>query len=162
MRPRGLPHARLPCPTPSPGVCSNSCPFVDGNGHWKCPLYGDNETLEEAAAPHGSWMSLRGLSLHGPHAPRKLTGPRGACCALRPACSPVPHLKRDDAILGSGQEATLVCRSQDSSRNRCPRDRDRRHKTSPEPAAVPESKEASTIAAPGGRSVANTRQFQPR
>ena len=23
--PRGLQHARLPCPSPSPGVCSNSC-----------------------------------------------------------------------------------------------------------------------------------------
>ena len=25
--PRGLQHARLPCPTASPGACSNSCPF---------------------------------------------------------------------------------------------------------------------------------------
>ena len=24
--PRGLQHARLPCPSPTPGVCSNSCP----------------------------------------------------------------------------------------------------------------------------------------
>ena len=23
--PHGLPHARLPCPSPSPGACSNSC-----------------------------------------------------------------------------------------------------------------------------------------
>ena len=23
----GLQHARLPCPSPSPGVCSNSCPL---------------------------------------------------------------------------------------------------------------------------------------
>ena len=153
LRPRGLPHTRLPCPSPSPGVCSNSRPFVDGNGHWKCPLHGANEALEEAAAPRGSWMSLRGLSLRGPHAPGKLAGPRGACCTLQPACSPVPHLKPDDAILGGGQGAALVCRSgQDSSRSRCPQDWDRRHKTGPEPTAVPESKEASTIAAPGGRS----------
>ena len=26
LRPHGLQHARLPCPSPSPGVCSNSCP----------------------------------------------------------------------------------------------------------------------------------------
>ena len=26
LRPLGLQHARLPCPTPTPGVCSNSCP----------------------------------------------------------------------------------------------------------------------------------------
>ena len=27
LRPRGLQHARLPCPSPSPGACSNSCPL---------------------------------------------------------------------------------------------------------------------------------------
>ena len=27
LRPHGLQHARLPCPTLSPGVCSNSCPL---------------------------------------------------------------------------------------------------------------------------------------
>ena len=26
MQPNGLQHARLPCPSPAPGVCSNSCP----------------------------------------------------------------------------------------------------------------------------------------
>ena len=27
LRPHGLQHARLPCPSPYPGVCSNSCPL---------------------------------------------------------------------------------------------------------------------------------------
>ena len=27
LRPLGLQHARLPCPSPTPGVCSNSCPL---------------------------------------------------------------------------------------------------------------------------------------
>ena len=27
LRPRGVQHARLPCPSPSPGICSNSCPL---------------------------------------------------------------------------------------------------------------------------------------
>ena len=27
LRPHGLPHTRLPCPSPSPGACSNSCPL---------------------------------------------------------------------------------------------------------------------------------------
>ena len=27
LRSRGLQHARLPCPSPSPGVCSDSCPL---------------------------------------------------------------------------------------------------------------------------------------
>ena len=26
LRPHGLQHTRLPCPSPAPGVCSNSCP----------------------------------------------------------------------------------------------------------------------------------------
>ena len=28
LRSHGLQHARLPCPSPSPGVCSNSCPLI--------------------------------------------------------------------------------------------------------------------------------------
>ena len=27
LRPHGLQHARLPCPSPTPGGCSNSCPL---------------------------------------------------------------------------------------------------------------------------------------
>ena len=27
LQPHGLQHARLPCPSPTPGVCSNSCPL---------------------------------------------------------------------------------------------------------------------------------------
>ena len=27
LRPRGLQHTRLPCPSPSPRACSNSCPL---------------------------------------------------------------------------------------------------------------------------------------
>ena len=27
LRPHGLQHARLPCPSPTPRVCSNSCPL---------------------------------------------------------------------------------------------------------------------------------------
>ena len=27
LRPRGLQHTRLPCPSPTPGACSNSCPL---------------------------------------------------------------------------------------------------------------------------------------
>ena len=33
LQPRGLQHARLPCLSPSPGVCSNSCPLS-----WWCHL----------------------------------------------------------------------------------------------------------------------------
>ena len=33
LRPQGLQHARLPCPSPTPGACSNSCP----SSHWCHP-----------------------------------------------------------------------------------------------------------------------------
>ena len=33
LRPHGLQHARLPCPSLSPGVCSNSCPL----SQWRHP-----------------------------------------------------------------------------------------------------------------------------
>ena len=33
LRPRGLQHIRLPCPSPPPGACSNSCPF----SQWRHP-----------------------------------------------------------------------------------------------------------------------------
>ena len=33
VQPHGLQHARLPCPSPSPGTCSNSCPL----SHWCYP-----------------------------------------------------------------------------------------------------------------------------
>ena len=57
LRPHGLQHARLPCPSPSPRVCSNSCPLswwchptILPSGHpssscpqsfpasWSCPV----------------------------------------------------------------------------------------------------------------------------
>ena len=28
LQPHGLQHARLPCPSPTPETCSNSCPFL--------------------------------------------------------------------------------------------------------------------------------------
>ena len=38
--PRGLQHARLPCPSSSPGVCSNSCPL----GKWCHPAISSSVT----------------------------------------------------------------------------------------------------------------------
>ena len=34
LRPRGLQYVRLPCPSPSPGACSNSCPL----SQWGHPI----------------------------------------------------------------------------------------------------------------------------
>ena len=34
LRPHGLQHARLPCPSPPPGVCSDSCPSSEWCLSW--------------------------------------------------------------------------------------------------------------------------------
>ena len=41
LRPHGLQHTRLPCPSLSPGICSNSCPLS-----WWCYL-----TISSSADP---------------------------------------------------------------------------------------------------------------
>ena len=44
--PHGLQHARLPCPSPSPRACSNSCPWS-----WWC-----HPTISSSAAPFSSCL----------------------------------------------------------------------------------------------------------
>ena len=44
--PHGLQHARLPCPSPTLGACSNSCPWVgDANWDWWPWIYNDSSAL---------------------------------------------------------------------------------------------------------------------
>ena len=44
--PRGLQHTRLLCPSPCPGVCSNSCPFI-----WWC-----HPSISSSFTPFSSWL----------------------------------------------------------------------------------------------------------
>ena len=44
LRPRGLQHARPPCPSPTPGLCSNSCPLS-----WWC-----HPTISSSVVPFSS------------------------------------------------------------------------------------------------------------
>ena len=46
--PHGLPHARLPCPSLSPGACSNSCPLS-----WWC-----HPTMSSSVAPSCPALNL--------------------------------------------------------------------------------------------------------
>ena len=46
LRPHGMQHARLPCPSPSPGACSNSCPL----SRWCHP------TISSSVAPFPSCL----------------------------------------------------------------------------------------------------------
>ena len=46
LRPHGLQHARLPCPSPIPGACSNSCP-----SSWWC-----HPTISSSVIPFSSCL----------------------------------------------------------------------------------------------------------
>ena len=49
--PLGLQHARLPCPSPAPGACSNSCP----SSQWCHP------TIWSSVVPFSIFPSIRGF-----------------------------------------------------------------------------------------------------
>ena len=56
LRPHGLQHARLPCPSPTPGTCSNSCP-----SSWWC-----HPTISSSVIPFSrlqSFPSIRVFSI---------------------------------------------------------------------------------------------------
>ena len=44
LRPHGLQHARPPCPSSTPGACSNSCPLI-----WRC-----HPTISSSEVPFSS------------------------------------------------------------------------------------------------------------
>ena len=46
FRPHGLQHTRLPCPSPTPRVCSNSCPLS-----WSC-----HPTISSSVIPFSSHL----------------------------------------------------------------------------------------------------------
>ena len=46
LQPHGLQHTRLPCPSPSPGACSNSCPL----SQWCHP------TISSSVIPSSSYL----------------------------------------------------------------------------------------------------------
>ena len=46
LQPHGLQHARLPCPSPTPGACSNSCPL----SQWYHP------TISSSVIPLSSYL----------------------------------------------------------------------------------------------------------
>ena len=56
LRPHGLQHARPPCPSPTPGVYINSCPFEEGNG---TPL--QYSCLENPMDRGAWWAPVRGV-----------------------------------------------------------------------------------------------------
>ena len=48
LRPHGLQHPKLPCPSPTPGACSNSCP----SSQWCHP------TISSSVVPFSSYLQF--------------------------------------------------------------------------------------------------------
>ena len=48
LQPNGLQHARLPCPSPTPGACSNTCP----SRQWCHP------TISYSVIPFSFWLQF--------------------------------------------------------------------------------------------------------
>ena len=52
---RGLQHVRLPCPSPTPGACSNSCPL----SRWCCPTYSSSVIPFSCLQSFPAWGSFQ-------------------------------------------------------------------------------------------------------
>ena len=61
LRPRGLQHARFLCPSPSPGVCSNSCPLSQGCHPTISPSLAPFSSGPQSFPASGSFASTLGV-----------------------------------------------------------------------------------------------------
>ena len=66
LQPHGMQHARLSCPSPSPGVCSNSCPL----SQWCHPTISSSLTLCSPALLPSIFLSIRVFSNESAFCPR--------------------------------------------------------------------------------------------
>ena len=55
LRPHGLQHARLPCPSPSPGVCSNSCPLSKSREDIRKERHSVKDLVWDRVVGKGAW-----------------------------------------------------------------------------------------------------------
>ena len=67
LRPHGLQHARLPCPSPTPGTCSNSCP----SSRWCHPI------ISSSVVPFSSHLqSFLAIRVFSNESVRRITWPK--------------------------------------------------------------------------------------
>ena len=102
LRPHGLQHARLPCPSPSPGVCSDSCPLS-----WWC-----HPTILSSVEPFSS--CLQSLPASGSFLMSRLFGSGGQ--SIGASASVLPMNIHDWFPLGlTGWSSCSPMDSQESS-----------------------------------------------
>ena len=88
LRPHGLQHARLPCPSPTPGACSNSCPFS-----WWC-----NPTISSSVIPFSS--RLQSFTASGSFQMNQLLASGGQSIEVSASTSVLPMNIQDCFPLG--------------------------------------------------------------
>ena len=78
LRPHGLQHARLPCPSPTPGTCSNSCP-----SSWWC-----HPTISSSIVPFSS--CFQSCPASGSFPMSQLFASGGQCIGASASASALP------------------------------------------------------------------------
>ena len=98
LQPQGLQHARLPCPLPTPGAFSNSCPL----NQWCCP------TISSSVIPFSSW--LRSLPASGSFQMSQLFTSGGQSIGPSTSASVLPMSIQDLFPLGWTGLISLQCK----------------------------------------------------
>ena len=88
LRPHKLQHARLPCPSPSPGTCSNSCPLIQ----WCHP------TISSSVVPFS--FRLQSFPASGSFLMSQLFAPGGQSIGASASASVLPMNIQDWFPLG--------------------------------------------------------------
>ena len=88
LRPYGLQHARPPCPSPTPGAYSNSCPL-----HWWCHL-----TISSSVVPFSS--CLQSFPASGSFKMSQIFASGGQNIGVSAATSVLPMNTQDQFPLG--------------------------------------------------------------
>ena len=88
LRPHGLQHARLPCPSPTPGVHSNSCPLS-----WWC-----HQTVSSSVVPFSS--CLQSFPASGSFQMSQLFASGGQSIGVWASASVLPMNTQDWSLLG--------------------------------------------------------------
>ena len=100
--PHGLQHARLPCLSPSPGLCSDSCP----SSRWCHP------TISPSVVPFSSWLQSFPASGSFPMSSIFTSG--GQSIGVSASASVLPMNIQDQVPLGLASLSSLL--SKDLSR----------------------------------------------
>ena len=105
LRPHGLQHARLPCPLPTPGACSNSCP-----SSWWC-----HPTISSSVIPFSS--CLQSFPASGSFPMSQLFASGGQSIGVSALASILPMNTQDWSPLGGTGPTLFITKHHCSKQN---------------------------------------------